>query len=98
MDGGGFEPPKRVATDLQSAPFGHSGIHPNALTSIDYIIINLLKNQALFLYTDSSRSSAFSSSVREKSPTLVVNRALLTGGIRSVSFPSLTCAGRVPAL
>ena len=28
MDGGGFEPPKRVATDLQSAPFGHSGIHP----------------------------------------------------------------------
>ena len=28
MDGGGFEPPKRVATDLQSAPFGHSGTHP----------------------------------------------------------------------
>ena len=29
MDGGGFEPPKQLATDLQSAPFGHSGIHPN---------------------------------------------------------------------
>ena len=28
MDGGGFEPPKSVTTDLQSAPFGHSGIHP----------------------------------------------------------------------
>ena len=28
MDGGGFEPPKRVAADLQSVPFGHSGIHP----------------------------------------------------------------------
>ena len=28
MDGGGFEPPKRDATDLQSAPFGHSGILP----------------------------------------------------------------------
>ena len=28
MDGGGFEPPKRDATDLQSAPFGHSGTHP----------------------------------------------------------------------
>ena len=27
MDGGGFEPPKQFATDLQSAPFGHSGIH-----------------------------------------------------------------------
>ena len=28
MDGDGFEPSKRVATDLQSAPFGHSGTHP----------------------------------------------------------------------
>ena len=25
---GGFEPPKSVTTDLQSAPFGHSGIPP----------------------------------------------------------------------
>ena len=31
MDGGGFEPPKQLATDLQSAPFGHSGIHPFSL-------------------------------------------------------------------
>ena len=29
MDGGGFEPPKQIAADLQSVPFGHSGIHPN---------------------------------------------------------------------
>ena len=28
MDGGGFEPPKQVAADLQSVPFGHSGIRP----------------------------------------------------------------------
>ena len=28
MEGGGFEPPKRCATDLQSAPFGHSGNLP----------------------------------------------------------------------
>ena len=28
MDGGGFEPPKQIAADLQSVPFGHSGIHP----------------------------------------------------------------------
>ena len=32
MGGGGFEPPKAVPTDLQSAPFGHSGIHPKALS------------------------------------------------------------------
>ena len=25
---GGFEPPKRSAADLQSAPFGHSGTYP----------------------------------------------------------------------
>ncbi len=28
MDGGGFEPPKQFAADLQSVPFGHSGSHP----------------------------------------------------------------------
>ena len=29
MDGEGFEPSKALLTDLQSAPFGHSGTHPN---------------------------------------------------------------------
>ncbi len=28
MGGGGFEPPKRNAADLQSAPFGHLGTRP----------------------------------------------------------------------
>ncbi len=28
MDGEGFEPSKALPTDLQSAPFGHSGTHP----------------------------------------------------------------------
>ena len=28
VEDGGFEPPKRYATDLQSAPFGHSGNPP----------------------------------------------------------------------
>ena len=28
---GGFEPPKSETTDLQSAPFGHSGIPPYIL-------------------------------------------------------------------
>ena len=29
VEEGGFEPPKRDATDLQSAPFGHSGTPPD---------------------------------------------------------------------
>ena len=28
MDGEGFEPSKASPADLQSVPFGHSGIHP----------------------------------------------------------------------
>ena len=28
LGGGGFEPPKQFAADLQSVPFGHSGIRP----------------------------------------------------------------------
>ncbi len=43
VEGEGFEPSKRVATDLQSAPFGHSGIPPkslfNSLLSYQSIII-----------------------------------------------------------
>ena len=31
MGEGGFGPPKSVTTDLQSAPFGHSGIPPYKL-------------------------------------------------------------------
>ena len=33
MDGGGFEPPKQYAADLQAVPFGHSGIHPYTVQS-----------------------------------------------------------------
>ena len=31
---GGFEPPKALLTDLQSAPFGHSGIPPYLVAGI----------------------------------------------------------------
>ena len=31
MGGEGFEPSKASPTDLQSAPFGHSGIHPEPI-------------------------------------------------------------------
>ena len=33
MDGGGFEPPKQIAADLQSVPFGHSGKLPYSIVS-----------------------------------------------------------------
>ena len=45
MGRGGFEPPKQIAADLQSVPFGHSGICPFirytkcALTRKDYSIV-----------------------------------------------------------
>ena len=31
---GGFEPPKAMPADLQSAPFGHSGTYPYAVVSL----------------------------------------------------------------
>ena len=31
---GGFEPPKSLTADLQSAPFGHSGTYPYAVVSL----------------------------------------------------------------
>ena len=32
VEGGGFEPPKSLTTDLQSVPFGRSGIPPGMIT------------------------------------------------------------------
>ncbi len=34
MGGGGFEPPKQFAADLQSVPFGHSGNRPYAVVQV----------------------------------------------------------------
>ena len=39
MDGGGFEPPKQFAADLQSVPFGHSGIHPYEIVIVYFYTI-----------------------------------------------------------
>ena len=41
MEGGGFEPPKSLTTDLQSVPFGRSGIPPGMV-----VIIFCLENGA----------------------------------------------------
>ena len=48
MDGGGFEPPKQFAADLQSVPFGHSGSHPYEKADERTRTVNLLiTNQLL---------------------------------------------------
>ena len=53
MDGEGFEPSKAVPTDLQSAPFGHSGIHPYMSVFIKpdniYLYHIFFRNAILFL-------------------------------------------------
>ena len=43
VEGGGFEPPKSLTTDLQSVPFGHSGTPPQTQILIRLILYNLLK-------------------------------------------------------
>ena len=54
VGGDGFEPPKLEAADLQSAPFGHSGNHPNRsnlcsrLDRSDYLSENGCKVTAIF--------------------------------------------------
>ena len=34
VEGGGFEPPKSLTTDLQSVPFGRSGIPPGMIEAM----------------------------------------------------------------
>ena len=47
MDGGGFEPPKQIAADLQSVPFGHSGSHPYRADERTRTVNLLITNQLL---------------------------------------------------
>ena len=47
MDGGGFEPPKQFAADLQSVPFGHSGSHPYRADERTRTVNLLITNQLL---------------------------------------------------
>jgi hypothetical protein len=37
---GGFEPPKSLTTDLQSAPFGHSGIPPYEIVCLSVELVD----------------------------------------------------------
>src|SRR5699024_4567023 len=45
MDGGGFEPPTELLTDLQSDPFDHSRIHSYISDNTDNIV------SILYIYT-----------------------------------------------
>jgi hypothetical protein len=41
VEGGGFEPPKSLTTDLQSVPFGRSGIPPGMIgTWLLYLVLS----------------------------------------------------------
>ena len=39
VEGGGFEPPKSLTTDLQSVPFGRSGIPPGMIGTCFYFYV-----------------------------------------------------------
>ena len=47
MDGEGFEPSKASPADLQSVPFGHSGIRPQRIT-LSYSHLKILSYKQLF--------------------------------------------------
>ena len=48
---GGFEPPKALLTDLQSAPFGHSGIPPYLVAGILYHLLRQMSREFLFYFS-----------------------------------------------
>ena len=62
VEEGGFEPPKRNATDLQSAPFGHSGTPPYEIGAGRRIRTPdlLITNQLLYRLSYTSMSCALS--------------------------------------
>ena len=51
MEGGGFEPPKRDATDLQSAPFGHSGTPPYLIFITKTCNFDIITHYLVFVNT-----------------------------------------------
>ena len=64
VEEGGFEPPKRNATDLQSAPFGHSGTPPYELGAGRRIRTPdlLITNQLLYRLSYTSASEVLPNS------------------------------------
>ena len=60
VEEGGFEPPKRDATDLQSAPFGHSGTPPYGAGERTRTPDLLITNQLLYQLSYTSTLCALS--------------------------------------
>ena len=58
MERDGFEPSKSVTTDLQSAPFGHSGISPHGAGDRNRTNNLLITNQLLCQLSYTSRCGA----------------------------------------
>ena len=50
MGGEGFEPSKAVPADLQSVPFGHSGIHPYIRNSSNHSLMNYELSEFYHIY------------------------------------------------
>ena len=81
MDGGGFEPPKALLTDLQSAPFGHSGTHPFVSSFNRLDIYNTLFSNAQHLFL--KHSNFYASCLHLKTLQDI-------GSIRTAMIPSVT--------
>ena len=58
VEGGGFEPPKSLTADLQSAPFSHSGIPPCGADDGTRTRNLLITNQLLYRLSYISESGA----------------------------------------
>ncbi len=83
MDGGGFEPPKHSAADLQSVPFGLSGTHPRLpdLPGTFISLSHLHTNSKLFF--KSLKPSAWPSERTRaicRAPLQAISFLLLSGG------------------
>ena len=59
MGRGGFEPPKQFAADLQSVPFGHSGICPFISFNRLYIYTTLRTKAQVFFYKSAHPRGAY---------------------------------------
>ena len=68
MGRGGFEPPKQFAADLQSVPFGHSGICP--YIPVSYTHLDVYKRQILLKVRNSPEPSIRAASIKDNGSAL----------------------------
>ena len=94
MGRGGFEPPKQVAADLQSVPFGHSGICPFrqgiALTLRKYTIFTLFTQVLIPLIF----TNPFSFIIPSIAAAFKVHPQGISINVPSPRRPPLPCQGK----